>query len=76
MKKLGKVLHVSAQNRIIVKSEKNVSDIGADVINKELKIIGKIFDIFGSIKSPYISIIPETSKILNAIKEGEILYLK
>ena len=42
----------------------------------KLKIIGKIFDIFGSIKSPYISIIAETSKILNAIKEGEILYLK
>ena len=76
MKKLGKVLHVSAQNRIIVKSDKNISDMDLDVINKELQKIGRIFDIFGNVKEPYVSIIPKEPKILQNIQEGEILYLK
>ena len=76
MKKLGKVLHVSAQNRIIVKSDKNISSIDMDVINKELQKIGKVFDIFGNVKGPYISVIPKERKILKTIKVGEILYLK
>ncbi|NHI91224.1 MAG: H/ACA RNA-protein complex protein Gar1 [Candidatus Lokiarchaeota archaeon] len=76
MKKLGTVLHVSSQNRIIVKSDKNISMTDMDVINKELLKIGRIFDIFGSIKNPYVSIIPKEPKILQNIKEGDVLYLK
>ena len=76
MKKLGKVLHVSAQNRIIVKTDKNISSMDMDVINKELQKIGRIFDIFGNVKGPYVSIIPKEPKILTEIEKGEILYLK
>jgi len=76
MKKLGKVLHVSAQNRIIVKADKNISSMDMDVINKELRKIGGIFDIFGNVKSPYVSVIPKEPKILAEIQEGEILYLR
>ena len=76
MKKLGKVLHVSAQNRIIVRSEKNISATNSGVINKELERIGKIFDIFGSTKNPYVSIIAHKPNLLEEVQEGEILYLR
>ena len=76
MKKIGKVLHVSAQNRIIVRSDKNIAQTNADVIDKELKRIGKIFDIFGTTRKPYVSIIPSKPNILEKIKEGDILYLR
>jgi len=76
MKKLGKILHVSAQNRIIVRSEKNISATNSAVINKELKRIGKIFDIFGSTKKPYVAVVPHKPSILKEVQEGEILYLR
>lgn len=55
MKFLGNILHVSNSGRLIAKSSQSPPS-GASVFNKNKKKIGKIVDVFGPTKEPYISI--------------------
>ncbi len=74
MKRLGTVLH-TIDNLLIVRADKTL-DTGnlnpnSMVITKNMKKLGKIKELFGPEKNPYISI-----KIFNEIKGSEILNLK
>jgi len=59
--RIGRVLHISPSRNIIVKIEKTPR-IGETVVDENLKPIGKVFDIFGPVSSPYASIRPTISK--------------
>jgi len=61
LQRLGKVLHVTPSQNIIVKICKK-PEIGSTVINEELKIIGKVFDVIGPVSSPYAVIKPTVEK--------------
>ncbi|MCW4018623.1 MAG: Gar1/Naf1 family protein [Candidatus Bathyarchaeota archaeon] len=52
MQRLGKVLNVTPSQNLIVKTEK-FPKIGAAVVDENLKVIGRIFDIVGPVSSPY-----------------------
>ena len=65
MQRLGKMLHVTPSQNIVVKTEKPPK-IGSAVVDEKLKVVGKIFDIIGPTSSPYVVIKP-------AIKEPEKL---
>jgi RNA-binding protein len=57
MRKLGRVLHLTKSGHLIVASE--ISEIprqNLEVFDDKLKVVGKIYDIIGPIKSPFISI--------------------
>jgi RNA-binding protein len=75
MRRLGKVLHVSARGAIILRTEKT-PPIGrkARVLDKKAQEIGIVTDVFGPVKTPYVSIRPnegiDPSKLV-----GQILYL-
>ncbi|HID27722.1 MAG TPA: H/ACA RNA-protein complex protein Gar1 [Methanosarcinales archaeon] len=61
MKRLGKVIHVDNKGNLIVRrestKEKEVSiKLNSVVMNKNKKKIGKIQDVFGPVKNPYISV--------------------
>ncbi|MEW6222922.1 MAG: Gar1/Naf1 family protein [Candidatus Hadarchaeota archaeon] len=56
MRLLGKVLHLTARE-IIVKGEKTPK-LGITAVNSKNRTIGRIYEIFGPINSPYISIRP------------------
>jgi len=62
LKRLGQVLHISPSRNIIVKIE-NVPKIGEIVVDENLKHIGKVFDIFGPVSSPYAAVKPSTHKL-------------
>ncbi|MCL6578479.1 MAG: Gar1/Naf1 family protein [Candidatus Bathyarchaeota archaeon] len=67
MQRLGRVLHVSPSRSIIIQIE-NLPKIGETVVDENLKPIGKIFDIFGPVSSPYAaikSISQEPEKLAN-----------
>ncbi len=51
------MLHVSSSGNLIVKTE-IVPRIGDNVVDDKLKSVGSVFDIIGSVKSPYASIRP------------------
>ena len=65
LQRLGKVLHLTPSQNIIVKIDKPPK-IGSAVIDEKLKVVGKIFDIIGPASSPYVVVKP-------AIKEPEKL---
>ncbi len=57
MQRLGKVLGVAPSQNIVVKIDKTPK-IGSAVIDENLKIVGKIFDIIGPVSSPYVVVKP------------------
>jgi len=63
--RLGKALNVTPSQNVVVKTEKT-PQIGSAVVDENLKVVGKIFDIIGPVSSPYAVVKP-------AIKEPEKL---
>jgi RNA-binding protein len=61
LQRIGLVLHVSPSRNIIAKIEK-IPRIGEAVVDENLRIVGKVFDIFGPVSSPYVAIRPTISK--------------
>ncbi len=74
MKRLGTVLH-TIDNLLIIRADKTLDtgNLNPDsmVLTKSMKKLGKIKELFGPAKNPYISI-----KIFKEIKGSEILNLK
>lgn len=68
LKRLGVVLHL-LNNKLIVKVDKITvkKNINAEVRTKEKRKIGRVYDIFGPVNSPYACI-----KIFDNIKEDEL----
>jgi len=61
LQRLGRVLHISPSRNIIIKIE-NIPKIGQTVVDENLKTVGKIFDLFGPVSSPYVAIKPTILK--------------
>ena len=67
MQKLGKVRALTPSKNIIVKSEQ-APRIGSEVVDENLNVVGKVFDIIGPVSAPYAVVKPtvrETTKLLN-----------
>jgi len=54
---LGKVLNVTPSQNLVLKVEKPPK-LGAAVIDENLKVVGRIFDIIGPVSSPYAVVRP------------------
>jgi len=65
LQRLGRVLNVTPSQNVVVKTEKTPK-IGSAVVDENLNIVGKIFDIIGPVSSPYVVVRP-------AIREPEKL---
>ena len=74
MKRLGEVLHI-VDNLLIVRADKTLEQgalrENSAVFTKKMKKIGKVKELFGPVKSPYISI-----KASREIKASELTNLK
>jgi RNA-binding protein len=71
LKRLGKILHLSNSRKLILKTKVKV-EIGTKVLVAKNKPVGKVFDIFGPIKNPYISIDPSVNDPDRYV--GRVLY--
>jgi len=65
LQRLGKVLSVTPSQSLVVKIDKPPK-LGAAVIDENLKVVGKVFDIIGPVSSPY-------AVIRTALKDPEKL---
>jgi RNA-binding protein len=65
LQRLGRVINVTSSQNVVVKTD-NPPKIGSAVVDENLKVIGKIFDIIGPVSAPYAVVKP-------AIKEPEKL---
>jgi RNA-binding protein len=61
LQRIGPVLHISPSRNIIVKIERTPR-IGETVVDENLRVIGKVFDILGPVSSPYAAIRPIIQK--------------
>lgn len=57
LQRLGKALHVTPSQNIIVNIDK-APKIGSAVVDENLKVVGKIFDVIGPVSSPYAVVKP------------------
>ncbi len=67
MQRLGRVLNVTPSQNIVVKTEKTPK-IGSTVIDENLKVVGKVFDVIGPVSSPYAVVKPtvkDAEKLVN-----------
>jgi RNA-binding protein len=62
LEKLGTVLHVSGSGKLVIKTRKKVKT-GIRVFDEKLNTVGIVFEIFGPVKNPYISIKPEIREV-------------
>jgi RNA-binding protein len=77
MRRLSKVLHFSNQRHLILRVVSNqvkALKIGQAVVTKDLTEIGRIFDIFGPVNNPYISIRPDAGVTDLKKYVGDVLY--
>jgi rRNA processing protein Gar1 len=72
MKKIGKVTTTNKKGNFLVKSTK-AHRIGLQVVNQEIKKVGKVVDVIGPAKAPYIVINARDAKA--QVKKGEVVYL-
>jgi RNA-binding protein len=61
LQKLGKVRALTPSKNLIVKTEK-APKIGSEVVDENLKVIGKVFDIIGPVSSPYAVVKPSVKE--------------
>ena len=57
LQRLGRVLSVTPSQNMVVKTSE-APKIGSTVVDENLKIIGKVFDVIGPVSSPYAVIKP------------------
>ncbi|MHA1531923.1 MAG: H/ACA ribonucleoprotein complex subunit GAR1 [Candidatus Heimdallarchaeota archaeon] len=72
MKKLGKVTMANKKGTFLVRSTKP-HRIGIQVVNQEIKRLGKVVDVIGPAAAPYIVI--NTRGAQAQTKKGDIVYL-
>ncbi len=72
MKKLGKVSIIARNGNLLIKSSKP-QRIGTPVVDQQIKRLGKIVDVIGPIRAPYIVV--NTKGAGKQLKVGDILYL-
>jgi len=66
VQRLGLVLHISPSQNIILRIEEPPR-IGDIVVDENLRMVGRVFDIFGPVASPYAAIRPSIQKTENLV---------
>jgi len=67
LQRLGRLTNVSPSGNAIVKAE-NPPKIGSEVVDENLSVVGKVFDIIGPVSAPYAVIKPtvrEPARLVN-----------
>lgn len=72
MRRLGKVLHVSSSRSLILKTKDGEVIVGSKVLDAKLREVGRVYDMFGPVDSPYVSVKPTVSDPSSLV--GKVLY--
>jgi rRNA processing protein Gar1 len=67
LQKLGRVRALTPSKNMIIKTEK-APKIGSEVVDENLSVVGKVFDIIGPVSAPYAVVKPtvrEPAKVVN-----------
>jgi RNA-binding protein len=73
-RRLGKVLHISSNSGNLILKAEAIASIGEPVTDGGERPVGRVFDIFGPVSSPFIAVRPESDKPEKLI--GRYLYIR
>jgi RNA-binding protein len=68
LQKLGRVRALTPSKNIIVKTEK-APKIGVEVVDENLKVIGRVFDIVGPVSSSYAVVKPRVNEPVKLVNK-------
>jgi len=72
LRRIGSVVHVSRSGFIVVRIEPdNLPEIGSEVLTYRAEVIGNVYDIIGTTKTPFVLIKPK-DKNLEKIDNKEL----
>ena len=71
MKCVGRVSHLNSRNLAIVSTDKKVPK-NTKIYDSEKKIIGKVVNIFGPVRDPYLAIAPNKGIRITKIVGREV----
>ena len=74
MQKLGKVRALTPSKNLIVQTEK-APKAGLEVIDENLKVVGRVFDIIGPVSAPYAVVKPSISDPAKLVSKPVYLLL-
>ncbi len=74
LQKLGRVRALTPSKNVIVKAE-NVPKIGTEVVDENLTVVGKVFDIIGPVSAPYAVVKPTISEPVKLLNKPVYLLL-
>ena len=60
MNRLGKVLHLSKNKNLVLRAKDKVKT-NTPVLDEELRKVGVVFEVFGPVDNPYVSVKPTTN---------------
>ena len=73
MRRLGKVLHLSSSRSLILKTKDGEATVGFKVLDSKLREVGRVYEVFGPVASPYVSVKPSVSD--PSLLVGKVLYV-
>jgi RNA-binding protein len=74
LQKVGRVRALTPSKNLIVKTEK-APKIGSEVVDENLKAVGKVFDIIGPVSAPYAVVKPSVSEPAKLVNKPVYLLL-
>lgn len=72
MRKIGRVMHISPREKAVIKTTRRPLKIGEKVFDRNERVIGRVSDVFGPVKAPYIEVNIESGDASSYV--GKILY--
>lgn len=74
MQKLGRIRALTPSKNLIIKTE-HTPIMGADVVDENLNVVGKVFDIIGPVSAPYAVVKPVVSEPAKLVNKSLYLIL-
>ena len=74
MQKLGRVRALTPSKNMVVKTEQ-APRIGSEVVDENLVVVGKVFDIIGPVSAPYAVVKPTIKEPANLLNKPVYLLL-
>ena len=73
LNKLGKLLHISSSRNLVLRAEVT-PPIGAVVMTNDSREVGRVSDVFGPTKAPYVSVSSPSEKVFLQSLVGKFLF--
>ncbi len=69
LQRIGRVLHISSSKKAVLKAEK-LPRIDDKIVDERMEPVGRVFDIFGPVSSPYVSVkttVKDPDRLVNCV---------